>query len=108
MATPGREYSLDHHLLEHLKFSGIDRENLSDLVTIIVSLKTKYGIVPFAAVAKGQPVPNAVTVSYVVDSISLNKIMNVLLDVPRLHSLCVMPRGIPRSAQFGIDITLGG
>jgi hypothetical protein len=44
----------------------------------------------------------------VVDSISLNKIMNVLLDVPRLQSLCVMPRGIPRSAQFGIDITLGG
>jgi hypothetical protein len=53
MATPGREYSLDHHLLEHLKFSGIERENLADLIAIVVSLKTKYGIVPFAAAAEG-------------------------------------------------------
>jgi hypothetical protein len=49
MASPGREYSLDHHLLEHMKFSGIDRDNLNDLITIVVSLKNKYGIVPLAA-----------------------------------------------------------
>ena len=108
MATPGREYSLDHHLLEHLKFSGIERDNLADLIAIVVSLKTKYGIVPFAAVAQGYPFRNAIDVSYVVDSISLNKIMNVLLDVPRLSNLTIVRRGIPRSAEFGIELTLGG
>jgi hypothetical protein len=108
MATPGREYALEHHLLEHLKFSGIERENLTDLINIVVSLKNKYGIVPFAATAQGFPIRNAITVSYVVDSIALNKIMNVLLDVPRLISLTIVPRGIPRSAQFGIELTLGG
>ena len=59
MATPGREFSLDYHLLERLKYSGIDAENLADLVAIAVSLKNKYGIVPFAAIAQGHPVPDA-------------------------------------------------
>jgi len=37
MASPGREYSLDHHLLEHLKFSAIKRDNLNDLTTIVAA-----------------------------------------------------------------------
>jgi hypothetical protein len=53
MASPGREYSPDHHLIEHMKFSGIERENLNDLITIVVSLKNKYRIVPLAAAAQG-------------------------------------------------------
>ena len=108
MATPGREYTLDHHLLERMKFSGIERGNLEDLVTIIVSLKNKYGIVPHAAAAHGYPIPNALTVSYVLASLTLNKIINIVLDIPRLHSLSIVPRGIPKTAQFDVDITLGG
>ncbi len=88
MATPGREYSLDHHLLEHMKFSGMERQNLADLVSIVVSLKNKYGIVPLAAAAQGYPEPNALTVSYVIESITLNKILNVLL---RHHHLARHP-----------------
>ena len=108
MATAGREYSLDHHLLEHMKFSGIERQNLTDLVSIVVSLKNKYGIVPLAAAARGYPVPNALTVSYVMESIALNKIVNVLLDIPRLSAITILPLGVPKSAQFDVDITLGG
>jgi len=108
MATPGREYSLDHHLLEHMKFSGMERDNLNDLVSIVVSLKNKYGIVPLAAAAQGSPVTNALRVSYVIESIALNKMLNVLIDVPRLHSITIMPLGIPRASQFDVDIILGG
>jgi hypothetical protein len=108
MSTPGREYSLDHHLLEHLKYCGIDRENLADLVSIVVSLKNKYGVVPFAVAAQGSPVANALTVRYVMESLTLNKLMNILLDTPRLSALTIWPRGIPRSAQFEVHITLGG
>jgi len=63
MPTAGRKYSLDHHLMERMKFSGIDRDNLADLV----SLKNKYGMVPLAAAAQGYPVPNALIVSYVMN-----------------------------------------
>jgi hypothetical protein len=108
MSTPGREYSLDHHLLEHLRYSGLDRENLADLVSIVVSLKNKYGIVPFAADAQSSPVTNALTVRYLLESLTLNKIMNILLDTPRLSAVTLMPRGIPKSMQFEVSITLGG
>jgi hypothetical protein len=108
MATPGREYSLDHHLMERMKFSGMERQNLTDLISIVVSLKNKYGIVPLAAAVAGYPVPNALTVSYVMESLALNKIISVLLDIPRLNAITILPLGVPKSAQFDVDITLGG
>jgi hypothetical protein len=107
MATiPVREYSIDYYLLEKLRFSGLDRENLADLVSIISSLKNKFGIAPYAAYAEGSPAPAGLTAHYVVDSIALHKLMNVLLDTPRLEKLSILPRGIPRSAQFELCLTL--
>jgi hypothetical protein len=110
MATPVREYSpsLDKQMLDHLKYSGIDPENLADLVDLFMSLKNKYGLVPFAMAAESHPVPNAVTANYIVDSITLNKMTNVVLDTPRLSRVTISPRGIPKSAQYELAVTLGG
>jgi hypothetical protein len=108
MATAGREISLDHNLLEHMKFSGMDRENLADLVSIIVSLKNKYGLMPFAAAAEGHPVPDALAVRYIVDTLTLNKVMSILMDTPRLNTLMLAPRGIPKTGQYEVVVTLGG
>jgi hypothetical protein len=108
MASPAQEFALDRQLMERLKFSGIAPENLADLVSIIVSLKNKYGIVPFAATAEGQPVPDKLTARYTLESITLNKVMNVLLDTPRLDKVTILPRGIPKTTQFEVNITLGG
>src|SRR5579864_2001077 len=106
MGTLAREYSLDHYLLERLRYCGIERENLADLIGIIVSLKNKYGIVPFAADPQGYPVSNSLAVRYLMESITLNKMMNILLDTPRLSALTIVPRGIPSSTQFDVHITL--
>jgi hypothetical protein len=107
MATiPVREYAVDYYLLEKLRFSGLDKENLADLVNIVSSLKNKFGIAPYAAHAEGSPTPNGLTTFYVVDSVAVHKLMNVLLDTPRLEKLSILPRGIPRSAQFELRITL--
>jgi hypothetical protein len=108
MATTAREYSLDYYLLERMRFSGVEKENLADIVSIVASLKNKYGIVPFAVTPQGQPVPNCLTVRYLIESLSLNKVMNVLLDTPRLQMVSILPRGIPRSTQFEVHVTLGG
>jgi len=108
MATAAREYSLDHHLLERMKFSGVEHENLADLISIVVSLKNKYGLMPFTAHAEGEPVPNALVVGYIMDTLSLNKIMNILVDTPRLLTLTLSPRGIPKSGQYEVTVTLGG
>jgi len=110
MATSVRQYtaSIDHQMLEHLKYSGIDPENLADLVGLFVGLKNKYGLVPFAITAESNPIPNAVTARYIVDSITINKIANVLLETPRLHRVTISPHGISKSSQYELDVTLGG
>ena len=108
MATPVREFSLDQQILEHLKYCGIERDNLADLVGIFVSFKNKYGLVPYAIAAEGNPVPNALTARYLVDSITLNKVTSVLLDTPRLNRVAIVPRGIPKTTQYEVAVSLGG
>jgi hypothetical protein len=108
MVAPAPQFSLDHHLLERMKFSGLDKDNLADLISIVVSLKNKYGMVPFAASPKGHPVPDGLTVRYILEGTTLNKMVNILLDTPRLHSVVALPRGIPNSSQFDVSISLGG
>jgi hypothetical protein len=110
MATSVRQYaaSIDHQMLEHLKYSGIDPENLADLVGLFVGLKNKYGLVPFAMAAESNPIPNAVTARYLVDSITINKIANVLLETLRLHRVTICPHGVVKSAHYELSVTLGG
>jgi len=110
MATPVREYvpSIDQQMLEHLKYSGIEQENLSDLVGIFVSLKNKFGLIPFAMEAESLPVPNAITARYLVDSLTLHKITNVILETPRLKRLGIVPRGLVKAGQYELAVTLGG
>jgi len=107
MVSPAREYSLEQYLLEWLKFSGMQKENLTDLVNIIASLKNKYSIIPFAVAVQGEQVPTALTARYLMDTLLLNKLMNALLDTPRLASLLVVPHGFPKAAQFELNVTVG-
>ena len=105
---PVRHFALDHHLMERLKLGGMDKENLTDLISIVVSLKNKYGIMPFAATPKGHPVSDGLTARYIMEATTLNKMMNILLDTPRLAMITVLPRGIPNATQFEVNISLGG
>jgi len=107
MVTAVREFSLEHHLLDRLRYSGMDRENLADLVSIIVSLKNKYGIQPFTVSASRASAPAMLTARYMLQSTTLNKLMNLLLDTPRLGELCVHPYGYPRPTQFELVLTFG-
>jgi hypothetical protein len=110
MATPVREAitPVDQLMLEHLRYSGIERDNLTDLIGLFVSFKNKYGLVPFAMAAESLPIPNAVTARYIVDSLTMHKITNVLLDMPRLNRITVHPRGIIKGGQYEVAVTLGG
>lgn len=107
MVTAVREFTLEHHLVERLRFSGMDRENLSDLISILASLKNKYGIQPLTVAASGAPVPTQLVARYMLQSIMLNKLMNLLLDTPRLVELALRPCGYPRPSQFELILTVG-
>jgi hypothetical protein len=108
MATPATQFSLEHHLLDRLKFSGIEKENLADLVSIVMSLRNKYGITPVVVSPRGMPVPDSVVARYVLEPTTLNKLPNILLDTPRLSSLTALPHGLPQPAKFEVNITIGG
>ncbi len=56
MVTTVREFSLEHYLLDRLRHCAMERENLSDLISIIASLRNKYGIQPFTVAAAGAPI----------------------------------------------------
>jgi len=107
MVTAVREFTLEHHLLERLRFSGMDRENLSDLISILASLKNKYGIQPLTVTTTGTPVTTQLVARYMLQSMMLNKLMNLLLDTPRLVELSVRPCGYPRPTQFELTIAIG-
>jgi hypothetical protein len=94
--------------MDRLKYSGLDKENLADLVSIIISVKNKYGIVPYALAAHGQPIPTGAVATYLIDSLGLNKMLSVLMDTPRLESVTIVPRGIPRSRHFEMQMVIGG
>jgi hypothetical protein len=103
MASPVRDIQfVDQQMLERLKYRGIAPENLADLVGPFVSLKNKYGLIPYAMAAESNPVPNAETASYTVDAIALNKLTNVLLDTPRLKRVTISPRRILNSKQHEV------
>jgi hypothetical protein len=103
-----REFSLEELLVERFRFSGMDRENLSDLASILASINTKYSILPVAVVPSSESIPTALTAKYMLQSTMLNKLMNLLLDTPRLVQLAVRPYGFPRPTQFELSITIGG
>ena len=107
MAIAVREFSLEQHLVERLRYSGMDRENLSDIISIIASLKNKYGITPLTVTTTNSVVPTALAARYMLQSTMLNKLMNLLLDTPRLVELAVRPYGYPRPTQFELILTLG-
>lgn len=108
MATTVREYSLEYYLLERLRFVGFEKSNLEDIVSILASLKNKYGITPYAVLPYGDPIPNCLSSRYLIETVTLSKMINVLLDTPRLQALTILPRGIPRTNQFELKIAVGG
>ena len=109
MATPGREYSLDYHLLESMKFSGIEQGNLADLVSIVVSLKNKYGIVPARRRRRRPPHSQRLNRSATCWNPSRSTRSSTSCSTFRVSTpVTIVPRGIPKSSQFDVDITLGG
>lgn len=56
MVSPAREYSLEQHLLEQLKYSGIEKENLANLVDIAATLKNKNSNPPCTVAVQREPV----------------------------------------------------
>jgi hypothetical protein len=100
--------SLEKQLLHALRFSGLEKENLNELVQIVVELR-RGGLEQVRVFPKGQPPRvDGLQVQALVDTGRLSTILNrILTETPRLRGVTVFPYGIPRPEIFQINVDLG-
>ena len=104
--TKGSE-SLEKELLHTLRFGGLEKENLNELVSIVVGLR-REGLERIKIFVKGIPVPEGLNLQAFVDAGRLSSILTrILMETPRLQGVSVFPYGIPKPEVFQISVELG-
>jgi hypothetical protein len=106
--TTKRSDSLEKELTHALRFSGLDKENLNELVRIVVGLNDE-GLDQMRVFPKGQPpIVDGLQVQALVDTEELATVLNhILTSTPRLRGVSVFPYGIPNPEIFQINVDLG-
>lgn len=99
--------SIEEALLRELRFGGIDKDNLKELVGIVAGIH-KAGLKKFKVFPKGIPVPDGLLVSGVADSAEVNRILGeIFTKTPRLTAVYAFPYGIPWPEIFRVNIDIG-
>lgn len=106
--TTKRPESLEKELTHALRFSGLDKENLNELVRIVVGLNDE-GLDQLRVFPKGiPPVVDGLQVQSVVNTEDVAAVLNrILTSTPRLRGVSVFPYGIPNPEVFQVNIDLG-
>jgi len=106
--TTKRSDYLEKELTHALRFSGLDKENLNELVRIVVGLNDE-GLDQMRVFPKGQPpIVDGLQVQALVDTEELATVLNhILTNTPRLRGVSVFPYGIPNPEIFQINVDLG-
>lgn len=99
---------LEQQLLHLLRFSGIDEDNLRELVGIVVGLQSK-GLDKIRVFPRGlPPVVDGLNVQATVDAAKVGAILNTVLNqTPRLGGVSVFPYGITNPEVFQVNVALG-
>lgn len=93
--------------MRELRFGGIDKENLKELVGIVAGIR-KAGLKGVKVFPKGIPVPEGLRVSgTLATSEATSFLAEVLMKTPRFGGIVVFPYGIPWPEIFRIHIDLG-
>jgi hypothetical protein len=108
MAEKRLATSFNEALMRDLRFGGIDKENLEELVGIVAAIK-KSGLSRVKVFPKGIPYPNGVQVSGILDAGAVSKFLGrIIVDTPRLGGIVIFPYGIPWPEIFRVNIDIGG
>lgn len=99
--------SIEEALMRELRFGGIDKENLKELVGIVAGIR-KGGLKRFKVFPKGIPVPDGLRVTGTIDAGEANRFLGeILLKTPRLYGLACFPCGIPWPEIFRVILDIG-
>jgi len=106
MAFGKEDDPLEKQLFEALKFGGLDKANLAELVRAVVDLNAK-GITPGKVFPRGTPVPDGVTVKTTLNAAGLTALLNELQVNTRMTGVVIFPYGIINPEVFQAEIGLG-
>ncbi|MGE5139803.1 MAG: hypothetical protein ACM3JD_10095 [Rudaea sp.] len=100
--------SFDQALMQELRFGGIAKENLEDLVRIVSGIHDG-GLKSMKAFPKGiPPIVDGVRITGVVDAAGIRNFINqILTQTPRLSGVVVFPIGIPWPEIYRVNIDIG-
>jgi hypothetical protein len=99
--------SLEQGLMRELRFGGIDKENLKELVGIVATLH-KGGLKKVKVFPKGIPVVDGLRVSGILEAGEVGRFVSeILVKTPRLGPVYGFPYGIPWPELFRVNIDLG-
>lgn len=98
---------IEDTLMKQLRFGGIDKENLKELVAIVAGIRKK-GMRRLKVFPKGIPVPDGLRVSGILEVDELPKFLSEMLtSTARLSGVVVFPYGIPWPEIFRVNIDIG-
>ncbi len=94
--------------MRELRFGGIDKENLRELVGIVAGIQ-KVGLKGIKVFPKGiPPLVDSLRVSGVVNASEVQAFLGqILTNTPRLGGVVVFPYGIPWPEIFRVNIDIG-
>ena len=100
--------ALEKELLRDLRFAGMEKENLSELVAMVASWQSE-GFRHMKAFPLGTPVPpDGLEIRGILDQQRLATLLQkILLESPRLTGVELFPYGTPFPEIFGIAVRLG-
>jgi hypothetical protein len=99
---------LEEALMRELRYGGLDKDNLKDLVDIVAGIQ-KAGLQKIKAFPIGiPPLVDGLRVCGFVGAGEANRLLGeLLLKTPRLNGVVVFPYGIPWPEIFRLDVDLG-
>jgi len=108
MSTSANTEGLEKELLKLLQYSGIEKDNLEELVAIVVGLRSN-GLGAFRIFPRGiPPVVDGLNLQTTVAAADISRIVNLLLIKPeRLGGVVIFPYGIPFVEAYQVNVSLG-
>lgn len=95
--------SLEQHLMQALKYAGLDKQNLAELVKITLELEAK-GVRPVKVFPIGIPDPDGIEVHSTLDARALQSLLGSLQGLGRISHIRIFPNGIPTVDRFATEI----
>ncbi len=87
-------------LMKALQYSNLDKENLAELVAIVIGLP----IPPWKVQPIGVPVVDGIVAEYFLNPEQLTLFLESVIKAPRIQQFRVSPKGLDASTQYVTEV----